>query len=199
MAGTTALTPVTLQLKWKHQFQFAGYYAAIEKGYYRDAGLMVRLREAIQGTGPTETVLNGDAQFGVGDSSLALLRAEGKPVVALAAILQHSPLCLLSLDRSNIRNVHDLAGKRVMLDPMTAEITALLRAERVPDDALRVIPHEFSLAKLLDGEVDAVSVYSPTEPYQGERRRIAYSIVYPERSGIDFYGDTLFTRQDIVQ
>jgi diguanylate cyclase (GGDEF)-like protein/PAS domain S-box-containing protein len=199
LAGTTALTPATLQLKWKHQFQFAGYYAAVEKGYYRDAGLMVTLREAAQGADPTEAVLNGDAQFGVGGSSLVLVRAEGKPVVALAAILQHSPLGILSLSGSNIRNVHDLAGKRVMLEPKPAEILALLRAEGVAGDAVRAIPHEFSLDKLLDGEIDAVSVYSTTEPYQLDKRRIAYNIIYPERSGIDFYGDTLFTSQDVIK
>ncbi|GFE60570.1 ABC transporter substrate-binding protein [Geobacter sp. AOG2] len=199
LAGTTTLTPITLQLKWKHQFQFAGYYAAIEKGYYRDAGLMVTLREATQGVVPAETVLSGDAQFGVGDSSLVLLRAKGKPVVALAAILQHSPLCLLALSENHIRNVHDLAGKRVMLDPMTTEIMALLRAEGVAGDAIKAVPHEFSLDKLLNGEVDAVSVYSTTEPFQLDKRKIAYDIIYPEQSGIDFYGDTLFTRQDMVQ
>jgi diguanylate cyclase (GGDEF)-like protein/PAS domain S-box-containing protein len=60
LAGTTALTPDILQLKWKHQFQFAGFYAAIEKGYYRDAGLMVTFREAVQGADPTVAVLNGE-------------------------------------------------------------------------------------------------------------------------------------------
>ncbi|WP_168206012.1 ABC transporter substrate-binding protein [Geobacter sp. FeAm09] len=198
-AGTTVLTPITLQLKWKHQFQFAGYYAAVEKGYYRDAGLAVSLREATPGNDPAEAVLNGEAQFGVGGSSLVLMRAAGKPVVVLAAIMQHSPLGILSLDASNIRNVHDLAGKKVMLEPMSAEIMALFKAEGVPDGAIRAVPHDFSLAGLLNGEVDATSVYGTTEPYQLERRRIAYTIIYPERSGIDFYGDTLFTRQEVVQ
>ncbi|MDR3580217.1 MAG: ABC transporter substrate-binding protein [Oryzomonas sp.] len=199
LAGTTVLTPVILQLKWKHQFQFAGYYAAIEKGYYRDAGLMVTLREAVQGADPTEAVLSGDAQFGVGGSSLVLVRAEGKPVVALAAILQHSPVGILSLSGSNIRNIHDLAGKRIMLEPKPAEIMALLKAEGVADDAVSTVPHELSLDKLLNGEVDAVSVYSTTEPYQLDKRKIAYNIISPERSGIDFYGDTLFTSQDVIQ
>jgi diguanylate cyclase (GGDEF)-like protein/PAS domain S-box-containing protein len=199
VAGTTALTPITLQLKWKHQFQFAGYYAAIEKGYYRDAGLLVTLREAVQDADPTEAVLDGDAQFGVGGSSLVLVRAEGKPIVALAAILQHSPSGILSLSSSNIKNVHDLAGKRIMLDPKPTEIMALLKAEGVAGDALSVVSHDFSLDKLLAGEVDAVSVYSTTEPYQLDKRKIPYNIIYPERSGIDFYGDTLFTSQNVLQ
>ena len=71
------VVPVTLQLNWKHQFQFAGYYAAIEKGYYRDAGLEVTLREAREGGDPIDAVLKGDADFGIGASELALRRGRG--------------------------------------------------------------------------------------------------------------------------
>ena len=65
---------VTLQLKHSHQFQFAGYYAALEKGYYRDAGLDVQLLEGSDGNEPERAVLDGRAQYGVGSSSLLLAR-----------------------------------------------------------------------------------------------------------------------------
>mgnify|MGYP002636255363 CR=1 FL=1 len=55
---------VTLQLKWKHQFQFAGYYAALEQGYYREVGLEVELIERKGGPErPVETVLDGGRQL----------------------------------------------------------------------------------------------------------------------------------------
>src|ERR1035437_3970234 len=57
---------VTLQLKWKHQFQFAGYYAAIEKGYYKEVGLKVKLLEAVDRLNPSDAVFEGKAEFGVG-------------------------------------------------------------------------------------------------------------------------------------
>ncbi|MDY0071360.1 MAG: ABC transporter substrate-binding protein [Thauera sp.] len=66
---SAALTPVVLQLKWTHAFQFAGYYMAEELGYYRDAGLEVRIVEAGQGQNPVDEVVAGRAQFGVGASS----------------------------------------------------------------------------------------------------------------------------------
>ena len=95
LAPAWALEQVVLQLNWKHQFQFAGYYAAIEQGYFRDAGFEVTLRELQEGADPIQVVLDGDADFGVAASELALHRAQGKPVVALATIVQHSPLILL--------------------------------------------------------------------------------------------------------
>src|SRR5262245_48489777 len=106
-----ALQPVTLQLNWKHRFQFAGYYAAIEKGYYRDAGFEVRLQEAQEGRDPIEAVLSGGADYGVGASELALRRGQGQPVVVIATFLQHSPLVLIATGRSGA-SVHELAGKK---------------------------------------------------------------------------------------
>jgi ABC-type nitrate/sulfonate/bicarbonate transport system substrate-binding protein len=52
----TALDQVSMQLKWKHQFQFAGYYAALEQGFYRDAGFDVIIREGGPGVDVAETV-----------------------------------------------------------------------------------------------------------------------------------------------
>jgi ABC-type nitrate/sulfonate/bicarbonate transport system substrate-binding protein len=109
------LEKVRLQLKWRHQFQFAGYYAAIEKGYYAEAGLDVELLEPQPETAPTYSVLRGDAEFGISNSDLLLLRAEGLKVVALASIFQHSPLVFAALKGKDIETIHDLAGKRIMM------------------------------------------------------------------------------------
>ena len=87
---------VTLQLTWKHQFQFAGYYAAIEKGYYREVGLEVKLAEAVEGQNPTEAVFNGSAEFGVCNTDILLARSKNKEPVILATIFQHSSQILLA-------------------------------------------------------------------------------------------------------
>ena len=69
-APASALEKFTLQLKWMHQFQFAGYYAAELQGYYRDAGLNVTIKQATTGIDPVQEVINGKADYGVGSSSL---------------------------------------------------------------------------------------------------------------------------------
>ncbi|MFT5706166.1 MAG: ABC-type nitrate/sulfonate/bicarbonate transport system substrate-binding protein, partial [Oceanospirillaceae bacterium] len=61
-----ALDKVKLQLKYLHQFQFAGYYAALEQGYYKTAGLDVEIVEGQIGDEPLQAVVSGDAQFGIG-------------------------------------------------------------------------------------------------------------------------------------
>ena len=99
---------VTLQLKWKHQFQFAGYYAAKEKGFYQEAGLDVNILEAQAGIDPVREVVAGRAQFGVGTSELILNRYRGDAITVLGVIFQHSPLSLITLTASGIDHIHKL-------------------------------------------------------------------------------------------
>ena len=164
------LQRVTLQLNWKHQFQFAGYYAAIERGYYRDAGFDVRLQEAQEDRDPIDTVLTGEADFGVGASELALRRGLGQPVVVLATILQHSPLVLIAA-RHGEGSVHELAGKTVMMMPHETELIAYLQREGLPLDRIVQVPHSFDLNDLLKGKVAAASGYSTDEPYLLKKSR----------------------------
>jgi ABC-type nitrate/sulfonate/bicarbonate transport system substrate-binding protein len=85
-----ALDAVSLQLKWKHQFQFTGYYAALEQGFYREAGLDVSIRDGGPGIEVAETVASGKADFGVCSASVLREWTMGRRLVVLAAIFQHS-------------------------------------------------------------------------------------------------------------
>src|SRR4029077_1139237 len=86
-----ALDQVSMQLKWKHQFQFAGYYQALEQGFYRDAGLDVTIREGGPGIDVAETVASGKSDFGVCSASVLREWSMGRRLVVLAAIFQRSP------------------------------------------------------------------------------------------------------------
>lgn len=190
-----AQTPVTLQLKWSHGFQFAGYYAAQEKGYYKSAGLDVRFLEATPRTDVLGEVLSGRADFGVGMSGLLLARKAGQPVVVLAAVFQHSPLVFLTRRDSAVRSMADLAGRKVMIERGSDELLAYLRREQVLVDSLRQVEHSFDINDLVEGRVDAMSAYSSVEPYQLERVGVAYRMFTPRSGGVDFYGDNLFTTE----
>ncbi len=190
-----ALEAVTLQLKWTHAFQFAGYYAAIEKGFYEQAGLSVNLLEATPGTEPVKIVVDGKADFGVGTSSLLLERHAGVPVVALAVIFQHSPLVLVARQNQPLQSVHDLKGKRVMFEAQSSELKAYLRQEGINDAALQALPHSFNTRDLIEGRVDGMTAYSTNELFDLDNAGFAYQTYSPRAVGIDFYGDNLFTTE----
>ncbi|MGH8045841.1 MAG: ABC transporter substrate-binding protein, partial [Chthoniobacterales bacterium] len=190
-----AADKVRVQLKWLHQFQFAGYYAAIEKGYYRDAGLDVTLIEGAPGVDPAKVVLNGSAEFGVGTPELVLERAAGAPIVVLGVIFQHSPYVFLALEGTGITDVAALAGKRVMIEPQAAELYAYLLHEGVNRGAVQIVPHTFSVQDLADGKVAAMSGYSTDEPFTLQSQHRRYLAFTPRAGGVDFYGDCFFTTE----
>jgi len=187
--------PVTIQLRWTHQFQFAGYYAALEKGYYTDEGLEVNLLEAVAGTDRIKPVLEDKAQYGIGDTGILKLRADGQPLVVLAQIFQHSPNILITRRDSNILGPYELTGKTVMMSKApasSAAVRAMLLETLGSLDRVTVLPRTRD-EELIDGQVDAVAGYLSNEPFHFRQKGLPINIIDPRSYGIDFYGDNLFT------
>lgn len=188
---------VNLQLRWHHQFQFAGYYAALEKGFYKEEGLDVRIHAGDPAHQPVPEVLAGHAQYAEGNSEVLYQRLLGKPLIALAAIFQHSPSVLLTRRDSGIESVHDLMGKKVMLMNMTedADFLSMFLSEGVSPSQVQIIPSSYNINDLVSGKVDAFNSYTTNEPYFLKQKNIAYNIVDPSTYRIDFYSDILFTSE----
>ena len=200
--AASARDKITLQLKHMHQFQFAGYYAALEQGYYREAGLDVQIVEGTDGNAPERSVIDGKAEYGTGSSSILLARTAGKPLVVLGVIFQHSPLVLLVRQRpGNAGDIHSLMGKRVMIGSLTDELTqadeliAYLKKEGIPLSSLIRVEHTFNVEDFINGKVDGMSAYVTNEPDTLDRLGFAYDLYSPRAAGIDFYGDNLFTSE----
>ncbi len=108
------LTKVTLQLKWVTQAQFAGYYAAVEKGYYKNAGLDVTLKVGGPDITPEQTVLGGQAQFGIDWlPNLFATREKGGKIVSIAQVFARSGMTELTWKSSGITSIAKMRGKKV--------------------------------------------------------------------------------------
>lgn len=187
-----SLDTVTLQLKWSHTFEFAGYYAAIEQGYYRDAGLTVNIKEAQAGIDPVTEVVEGKAEYATGGSSLILDHKAGKPVVLLAVIFQHSPYLLIA---RQTQSIHDLADKPIMMEPQAKELLAYLKSEGLAPEKLKLLEHSYDPQDLINGTINVISASSIFQPYYLERANFNYQTYSPRAVGIDFYGDNLYTSE----
>jgi PAS domain S-box-containing protein len=196
---THALEKATLQLKWLHHFQFAGYYTALEKGFYKEAGLDVTIREGDPNTFTEHEVVAGRADFGVGTSSLLLHRAHGDDLVVLAQIFQHSPECLLTTRKSGIRSIADMAGRRFMYTTQGGATLALLKKYGISEDKIIKVPHQGDPRDLLTDKADVMLAYKFNEPFIFEQAGEPYLTFSAESAGIDFYGDNLFTTRQLVE
>lgn len=190
------LEEVTLQLRWLHQFQFAGYYMAENQGYYRDAGLKVTILEANdQHPHPVNEVVEGRAQYGIANSGLINERSMGKPVVVLASLFQSSPNVWILRKDSGISTVTDLADKRLMMTKNieNAELMVLFHNEGIEINTLNIVDSTFNINDLIEKKVDAYNGYSTNEPYYLIQKGIEYVTIDPRKYGVDFYSDCLFT------
>jgi signal transduction histidine kinase/ABC-type nitrate/sulfonate/bicarbonate transport system substrate-binding protein len=192
------LEEVSLQLKWKYQFQFAGFIAAVEKGFYKDAGLDVKLLEYTNKTDTIKDMMDGKIQFGVSDSALMLEALKGVPITGLMAMYQQSPYILMSLKSSNIKTIKDIEGKRVAIyDDVNGDaIKSMLKINNI---SFIQKPIDEKLIKLKNKEIDLAISYISNEPYIAKEMGMDVRTLKLNDDGFERYGDILFTLKDTVK
>jgi NitT/TauT family transport system substrate-binding protein len=160
-AKPTPLTSVTLQLQWVTQLQFAGYYAAVDKGLYHAEGLNVAIRVGAVEIVPQQVVATGGAQFGVAWLPKVLAsREQGARLVNIAQVFQRSGTLEISWRDSGIVKPDDWRGKKVGTwgfgnEP---ELFAAMRKVGIdPNDPkqVTVIQQPFDMSLFLTRQVDA--------------------------------------------
>lgn len=114
VSAVSKIEKVNLKLKWYHQYQFAGFYAAKKLGFYTEEGLDVDIIESNERSPAIEYVLTHKNSYGVSSSELIGRKAKGDPLVLISAIFQHSPYVIISLKSKNIDSPQKLAGKTLM-------------------------------------------------------------------------------------
>lgn len=163
---TTAgeLTPVSLQLQWVTQSQFAGYFAAVDQGFYEDEGLDVTILEGAVDIVPQQVVASGQAEFGLAWVPKALVsNEEGAGLVNIGQVFQRSGTLEVSWADSGITEPADWAGKVVGTWGFgnEFELTAAIEAFDVPD--VELIQQPFDMSLLLNREVDAAQAMTYNE------------------------------------
>lgn len=197
-AAAMALEKVSLQLIWKHQFQFAGFYAALEKGFYREHGLDVEIREYVGGRDILGDVVSGRATYGLTNSRVVEARLAGMPVRLLANYFKRSALIIVA--QPGVRSLSELAGKRLMIDHKDLDSPLIWRAFQdaglIPGENLEIVPHAYDPSPFINGEVDATTAFVTNERFQIETSGIPFEVIdlakYLPSAG-DMY---LFTADD---
>jgi diguanylate cyclase (GGDEF)-like protein len=192
------LENISIQLKWFSQYQFAGIYVAKEKGFYKDAGLNVTIKERDPKKNNILQVVSGESEYGVADSVILRYRAEGHPVKVLAAIFQHNAMVLMSKKESGIVSPYEMKGKKISYQKGLDDsiISSLLSFANIAEGEYIKTPMDFTHMDFINGEVDISEAYISIEPYWIKQKyNIDVNIIDPKNYGIDFYGDLIFTTQ----
>ena len=195
---TQANEKITLYLDWLNQFQFAGYYVAKEKGYYNNFGLDVNIKEFSYNSNVLKEIMNNEATYGVGKSSLIIDKFNNNDIILLSAIFQKSPMVLISLADSNIKIPKDLKNKNIMItdDAITsATINSMIVSDGVKLKDINIQKHSFDINDLINKKTDSMACFLSNEPFILEKQNINYNILNPNEYNFDFYEGILYTSQ----
>jgi len=161
---TGVLIPIALQLQWVTQAQFAGYFAAIEQGFYNDAGLDVTILEGAVDIVPQQVVASGGADFGISWVPKALVsREEGADIVNIGQVFQRSGTLEVSWADSGIAEPADWEGKRVGTWGFGNEFELTAAFELFDVTPSEVIQQPFDMSLLLNDELDAAQAMTYNE------------------------------------
>lgn len=198
---------VTLQLRWEHQFQFAGYYAALWEGYYEDYGLKVTIESGIDESGNVvlapDAVTRGDADFGVGGVDILLAVDKGHDIKIVSTFFQRSPVAYYMLPDTRFNSIYDFTRLNVARrekDLLDIELQAMMINEGIDPTKYTSIPKDVvvSFDDLYSGKFDVIPGYLDTIAYQAQLMDESVKAVQPIEFGVDFYGDSLFTSKSLA-
>ena len=161
------LQPVTVQLKWVTQAQFAGYYAAKDQGYYEDEGLDVTIRPGGPDIVPEQVVLGDQAEFGLNwlDNTLAT-RDQGGDIINIAQVYTRSGMTEITWKDSGIDDIAKLEGKKVgvWLGGNEHKLFAALNKNGLdPQSDVEIVAQPFDMNLFLNNEIEAAAAMTYNE------------------------------------
>ncbi|MBN1584523.1 MAG: ABC transporter substrate-binding protein [Anaerolineae bacterium] len=197
---------VRVQLSWFHSVEFAGFYAAVQQGYYVQEDLSVELVPGGFDVIPTNEVAAGQADLGItGGESLMIARAGGASLQAVATIFRKSPVVLMSLATSNIRTPQDMIGKRVgLISPAkdnTNDIQLLAMLNQLdldPSEIEFVVIEDYSVGSLTSGAMDVYNGFSTNEPIGARLQGTDVNLIFPQDYGVLMYANVLFATDNLI-
>jgi NitT/TauT family transport system substrate-binding protein len=200
---TNSLVKVKLPVGYVPDIQFAPLYVAIDKGYYRDAGLDVSIDYSMENDN-TVLVGTGDLSFAIVSGEQVLLaRAQKLPVVYVMSWYHQYPVGIVAKTASNIKTVADLRGKKIGIPGLygTSYIGAIALLDsaglKQSDVTLDSIGYN-QVAALIANKEDAVVIYTANEPLQLAKQGVDYTL-FKTSDAVDLVGNGLISNEKTIQ
>lgn len=197
----SSLKHVIVQFGWIPDGHHAGFYVAVEKGFYRARGLDVKFLPGGLDSNALKAVVSKSADIGQagGIEQVISGRAQGLPIIAFAAIHRETPHALISLERNPIRSEKDLPGKRIAVaygDAAELLFKAYLAKAQIDAKSLALEPFRFDLTPLINGRVDAITGFKTDQPVTLKEKGLNPVVLSYSSLGIHSYGYTFFTTEE---
>lgn len=190
---------VSVRLQWKHQFEFAGFYAAKELGFYKDVNLNVNFYEYENGLDLIDEVNSQKIDFGIWGSGVIQQAQNGKDIVLLANYFKRAPLAIVT--QPEIKFPSDLRGKKLMIpksDFNSANYVQMFKTSKIDSSEITMVEPTFNMDDFINKKVDAASIFLTNEPFVLNQKKINYNILDPSNYGVVLYDVNLFTSSEFL-
>ncbi len=195
-AENHGLLPVRLQADWYPQPEQGGFYTALAKGYYREEGLDLSILPLGQYGSGLQVVASGAAEFGLGSSDQILESvANGLPLVAVGATMQHDPQALMVHADSPVHDFSDLDGRTIAAQPGAVWFQFLVQKYHLQN--VREVPATHSVANFLADPNYIQQIFATSEPFFVAKAGGQCRTLLISSAGYDPYR-VFFTRRDFL-
>ncbi|OPH46894.1 myristoyl transferase [Paenibacillus ferrarius] len=197
LAAPKAVVPSTLVLNWFAEPEHGGNFAALAKGYYKDAGFDMTLMPGGPSVSSTQIVASGKAQFGMANGDdILVARQEGIPVVAIATSMQKSPQALFYHKDSGIKDFSDLNGHKVYV-ASTASFWQFMKKKYKLDNA-QEMKYTGQLVNFVNDKNALTQGYVTSEPFTLEQQKVEFGTLLNADSGYNIYAGVYFTTEKMI-
>ena len=194
---TTGRSKIILQADWYPQPEHGGFYTALAKGYYQEESLDVTILSGGPYLSPYQHVSAGGAQMGMGSSDRILESiADGQPLIAVAATMQHDPQGIMVRKESPVYTFSDLNGRTVAVQAGSTWFRYLAKRYQLKD--VREIPATMSVANFIANPNYIQQAFATSEPFFARQAGVESRVLLISEAGYVPYR-VMFTTQDFLR
>ncbi|MEA1966932.1 MAG: ABC transporter substrate-binding protein [Thermodesulfobacteriota bacterium] len=202
---SSSVDKISLSLQWHTQCQFAGYYAALDKGWYMDEGIDLTIKPGAADRNSIPLVRSGVSDFGTKWLADFLgAEAKGHSLISIAQIVQKNGLVLISKKGSNITTPSDFTGKRIGIwfFGNEAQFYTLMNKQDLPLDKMIIKPLKWSIKPFLQDTFDVINVMLYNEYLRvldSGYSKDEINIIDFADYDLNFPGQVLFTKKSTLK
>jgi ABC-type nitrate/sulfonate/bicarbonate transport system substrate-binding protein len=196
-----AATPMTMQAAWINDAEFAGYFLAMDQGYYADEGLDLTYLSGGPDVIPESTIIAGRADLALTtpDTTIKAIVDQGAPFKIIGAQYQKNPIGIVSLVGSGINSPTDLVGKTLAVPPVNViSVEAMLKLNNIAPSDVNIVPYAYDPTPLIKGEIDASLDFTTNVPYTISQQGAEATSFLLYDFGYTTYNDTVVVTDEIL-
>lgn len=196
-----AATPMTMQAAWINDAEFAGYFLAVDQGYYAAEGLDLTYLSGGPDVIPESTIIAGRADLALTtpDTTIKAIVDQGAPFKIIGAQYQKNPIGIVSLVGSGINSPTDLVGKTLAVPPVNViSVEAMLKLNNIAPGDVNIVPYAYDPTPLIKGEIDASLDFTTNVPYTISQQGAEATSFLLYDFGYTTYNDTVVVTDEIL-